>query len=54
MLTELLVKIKGIYEDGIESNPGYALGDRIRMMLTTKRDIDNLPDTTNTEGNDSA
>jgi len=47
-LQDLVDKLRSFYEDGITSNPGYALGDRLAMALSTKKDIDNLPDT---EGN---
>jgi hypothetical protein len=49
MFESLLEKLRSIYEDGITTNPGYALGDRLRMLFDTKREIDNLPDTE--EGN---
>lgn len=44
-MDNLLTKIREIFAVGIQSSPGYLIGDGIRMGIDTKREINDLPET---------
>jgi len=44
--------IRNTFRLGIESMPGYKLGDQVSMAVDTKQELDNLPTTDETESED--
>lgn len=44
-MDNILTRIREIFAVGIQSQPGYLIGDGISMALNTKREINDLPET---------
>lgn len=44
-MDNILTKIREIFAVGIQSQPGYMIGDGISMALSTTKDIESLPET---------
>lgn len=44
-MDNLLTKIREVFGVGIQSMPGYLIGDGVGMAINTKREINDLPET---------
>lgn len=44
-MDNLLTRIREIFAVGIQSQPGYLIGDGISMALHTRKEINDLPET---------